>query len=188
MHPSLAPAQAGALLHQTTSLHTDGLPASRGVAGSDAPVGQPDRTQAVFFYVEIVEETPGGMPVPSDFGITPAVPALFKIVAALMVCGFLFTIGMIILIIRMLITTHANNRLQPVIDRPARVVAKRTDVSGGGEYVSAYTSYYATFEFDSGNREELGVSGREYAILAEGDVGTLHSQGAWFKGFDRQRS
>lgn len=117
----------------------------------------------------------------SDFGLPPVLQALSVIVPVLVVGFFAFIIGAII------VTTVKNLR-QPLITRPARVVAKRTAVSGGGQNSSASSHYYVTFEFDSGSREEWAVADRQYALLAEGDVGTLRSQGTWFKGFDRLRS
>ena len=51
---------------------------------------------------------------------------------------------------------------------------------------SASTSYYATFEVESGDRIELPLSGSEYGMLAEGDRGTLSFQGTRFLGFERR--
>jgi hypothetical protein len=79
-----------------------------------------------------------------------------------------------------------HNNQQPVLRREARLVTKRSQVSGGGDDSSTSTSYYATFEFeDSGERLELSVKGREFGVMAEGDHGWLTSQGTRFKGFER---
>lgn len=78
--------------------------------------------------------------------------------------------------------TAANNASSPVLSRSARVVAKRQHVWG---HEHTRTNYYVTFEFEDGHREELELKPGEFGILAEGDHGTLHSQGTWFKGFDR---
>lgn len=51
--------------------------------------------------------------------------------------------------------------------------------------MSASTSYYATFEVESGDRMELQLSGQEYGQLAEGDTGVLSFQGTRFLSFDR---
>lgn len=51
-----------------------------------------------------------------------------------------------------------------------------------------HTAYFVTFEFEEGSREEFSMRGDQYAMLAEGDIGTLQSQGSWFKGFDREYS
>lgn len=47
------------------------------------------------------------------------------------------------------------------------------------------TSYYATFQVESGDRMELHVSGAEYGMLAEGDTGKLTFQGTRYLGFVR---
>lgn len=52
----------------------------------------------------------------------------------------------------------------------------------------AGTSYYVTFERESGFREEFPVSGTEYGMIVEGDWGTIGRQGSWFKGFKRSRA
>jgi hypothetical protein len=70
----------------------------------------------------------------------------------------------------------------------ARVVAKRTEVSGGGNNMAASTSHYVTFEMEAGERREFSLSGSEYGMLAEGDDGILARQGTWYKDFQRQRS
>ncbi|MBQ4254236.1 MAG: DUF2500 domain-containing protein [Erysipelotrichaceae bacterium] len=79
-----------------------------------------------------------------------------------------------------------NNR-QPQLTREATVVAKRTDVSGGGSNsnFSASTWYYVTFEVEDGERIEFSVMGSEYGLLAEGDRGTLTTQGTRYIEFER---
>lgn len=51
---------------------------------------------------------------------------------------------------------------------------------------SSSTSYYVTFQVESGDRIEFLVAEMEYGMLAEGDEGKLTFQGKRFKGFDRQ--
>ena len=82
-----------------------------------------------------------------------------------------------------------NNGL-PVEDSTARVVAKRSEVTGGGRHHGhshrrVRTYYYVTFELRSGERKEFGVSGPEYGVLVEGDEGTLTHQGTRYHGFRR---
>lgn len=79
---------------------------------------------------------------------------------------------------------NARNRTSALLNREAVIVGKRQNVSGGSE-TSTTTFYYLTFEFTDGSREEFGVTGEEYGLLAEGDRGTLQSQGTWYKGFNR---
>jgi len=87
------------------------------------------------------------------------------------------------------IVTSVNNLGQPLSGRPAVIVAKRnhTSVHGGQGNMPAgsSTTYYVTFEFGHGERAEFRVPSREFGLLAEGDAGTLHFQGTWFRGFDR---
>ena len=42
-----------------------------------------------------------------------------------------------------------------------------------------------TFQVESGDRMELPVSGREYGMLAEGDIGKLTFQGTRYLSFER---
>ncbi|KEQ24095.1 DUF2500 domain-containing protein [Paenibacillus tyrfis] len=70
---------------------------------------------------------------------------------------------------------------------PCRVVAKRTQVSGGSGDSSAFTKYFATFEFEDGGRVELPLKGPQYGLLVEGDFGELTYQGTRFIDFVRMR-
>ena len=50
---------------------------------------------------------------------------------------------------------------------------------------SDLTSYYVTFQVESGDRMEFSVSGAEYGMLIEGDRGRLSFQGTRYLGFER---
>ena len=50
---------------------------------------------------------------------------------------------------------------------------------------SSHTSYYVTFEFESKDRTEFRVNGKEYGMIAEGDYGKLKFQGTRFLEFNR---
>lgn len=76
------------------------------------------------------------------------------------------------------------NNHSPQLTVPAVVAAKRTRVSGGGNH-NAHTSYYVTFQVESGDRMELSVDGSDYGLLAEGDKGKLTFQGTRFLSFER---
>ena len=77
------------------------------------------------------------------------------------------------------------------------MVAKRTNVSrhhtaNAGDMTGAHgytstsaTTYYVTFQVESGDRMELRLSGTEYGQLAEGDTGKLSFQGTRYLGFER---
>lgn len=86
---------------------------------------------------------------------------------------------------------HKNNN-SPRLTVPATVVSKRTNVTrhrstgaGGHHYHHTHTTYYVTFEFESGDRFELCVDGEEYGMLVEGDVGSLTFQGTRYLSFER---
>ena len=59
-----------------------------------------------------------------------------------------------------------HNKHSPVLTVPAKVVAKREHRShnsaAGDDILHTSTSYYATFEVESGDRMELSLSGRGY--------------------------
>lgn len=89
----------------------------------------------------------------------------------------------------------SNNNKQPVLDVDCKVVSKRVNVSrnsghhdADGHYHggSSSTTYYVTFEVNSGDRMELVVGGRDYGMIAEGDCGTLKFQGTRFLEFNRK--
>ena len=87
-----------------------------------------------------------------------------------------------------------NNNHSPRLTVPAIVVAKRTNVSRhhqhhGSNHVgltSTSTTYYVTFQFASGDRTEMHISGQEYGMLVEGDRGDLTFQGTRYLGFERE--
>lgn len=56
---------------------------------------------------------------------------------------------------------------------------------GGVNNHSHNTTYYVTFQFESKERMEFLVRGREYGMLVEGDYGRLTFQGIRYLGFER---
>ena len=113
---------------------------------------------------------------------------LFRMVPVCIGVGFVFIILMIIFQIGKGIAVWSHNNSQPVLSVPAHIVAKRTATSGhvssnSGGQVS--TSYFATFELESGERLEFSMSGERYGQLAERDAGTLTYQGTRYHGFQR---
>ena len=48
------------------------------------------------------------------------------------------------------------------------------------------TTYYVTFQVESGDRMELHVAGHEFGMLIEGDRGMLTFQGIRYLGFERK--
>ena len=104
---------------------------------------------------------------------------------------FVLVIGAILFSIVRGVGQWAWNNGQPVLTEQARVVAKRTETGGhvGGETGGrVYTTYYVTFELESGERREFEVRGRDSGALVEGDEGSLTYQGTRYKGFERARA
>ncbi len=81
------------------------------------------------------------------------------------------------------------NNASPRLTVRATVVTKREEMnyypSGRTHSGTHRTRYYATFQFESGDRLELPVEGFEYGMLVEGDAGKLSFQGTRFLGFER---
>ncbi len=110
---------------------------------------------------------------------------------------FIIIVGMFIFMAVSGITTWTKNNNSPRLIVDAIVVAKRENVShhhhnnGGdisgahGSYMTVDTTYYVTFEVESGDRIEFSVNGSEYGQLAEGDQGKLSFQGSRYLGFER---
>lgn len=76
------------------------------------------------------------------------------------------------------------NNHSPRLTVQAKVVAKRHAVRGSYNY-NNLSSYFVTFEFESGDRLELSVNGNEFGILVEGDNGKLSFQGMRYIDFKR---
>ena len=77
------------------------------------------------------------------------------------------------------------DQASPQVTAEARVVDKRTEITGGGE-TPARQTYYVTFQFPEGSRLELGVPAAESGLLVVGDGGTLSWQGSRYLGFARE--
>ena len=84
------------------------------------------------------------------------------------------------------------NNHSPKLTVDATIVAKRTNVSrhrhGGANHIHhthTSTTYYTTFQVESGDRMEFSIAGSEYGLLVEGDKGKLTFQGTRFLGFER---
>ena len=74
------------------------------------------------------------------------------------------------------------NNASPRLTSQATLVTKRTHVRGD----HAHTTYFATFQFESGDRLELQIPRDRFGYLVEGDSGKLHFQGTRFLDFERQ--
>ena len=103
---------------------------------------------------------------------------------------FFLVFGIILVTIIRSISQWSKNNHSPRLTVPATVVAKRANVSHhhhGTDTMHSHssTSYYVTFQVDSGDRMELHMSGQEYGLLVEGDRGQLTFQGTRYLGFER---
>ena len=110
------------------------------------------------------------------FGIFDAIfPLLF-----LAIFGLVF--GMIISNLVKGRKQERKNDASPRLTSEATVVTKRTHVWGD----HSRTTYFATFQFESGDRLELEIPRDRFGYLVEGDMGKLHFQGTRFLDFQRQ--
>ena len=95
------------------------------------------------------------------------------------------------------VSQWSKNNAPPRLTVEAAVVGKRIDVThhqhanagdqtgAHGYHTTSSTSYYVTFQVESGDRMEFSVSGAEYGMLIEGDRGRLSFQGTRYLGFER---
>ncbi len=125
-----------------------------------------------------------------SFGPPPIFMFFFITIFVLVIGGFVFAIGRGI-------KEWTDNNQQPILTVSARVVAKRTNLSVSSGFqdqgthaqvhpgTTSSTSYYATFEFASGDRKEFSLPAKKYGLLAEQDSGQLTFQGTRFVDFCR---
>lgn len=110
---------------------------------------------------------------------------MFSIIPTIMPIFFIIVFGLILFTIIRNIKEWNNNNKQPRLNVDATVVSKRTKISGGAGDAPSSTRYYVTFQFESGDRTEFQMNGREYGQLAEGDKGELVFQGTRYHSFTR---
>ena len=107
--------------------------------------------------------------------ISTGFPILF-----LAMFGLVF--GMIVSTLVKNAKNERKNNASPRLSSEATVVTKRTQVRGD----HAHTTYFATFQFESGDRLELEIPRDRFGYLVEGDRGKLTFQGTRFLDFQRQ--
>ena len=86
------------------------------------------------------------------------------------------------------VRTWNKNNHSPRLTVPAKVAARRTEVSHhhtDNTMAHTFTTHYVTFQVESGDRMELTVDGADYGMLVEGDMGKLSFQGTRYLGFER---
>lgn len=129
------------------------------------------------------------------YGMFDFLEAVFPI---MFIIVFVMVIGVFLTTFIKGVGTWNQNNHSPRLSVEAEVVAKRADFSSSrhanagdisgahGYHTSSYTSYYVTFQVESGDRMEFCVSGQEYGLLVEQDHGTLSFQGTRYLGFVRR--
>ena len=122
------------------------------------------------------------------FGGDPGFGVTFSIMQVIMLLVFVLVLGSIIVTLIRGVGEWNKNNQSPKLTVPATVVAKRSDVHRGIETMHTFTSYYVTFQVESGDRMEFEVSDMEYGMLAEGDSGELTFQGTRYLNFQRNES
>ena len=122
------------------------------------------------------------------FGGDPGFGVTFSIMRIMVPVMFMLVFGIsIVAMVRGVGEWNKNNQ-SPKLTVPVTVVAKRSDVHRGIETMHTFTSYYVTFQVESGDRMEFEVSDMEYGMLAEGDRGMLTFQGTRYLSFQRNES
>ena len=101
----------------------------------------------------------------------------------------MFTVVFIVILVKIIGQWHNNNQ-SPRLTVPAVVVAKRGHTThhhdaGNLSHSHSSTTYYVTFQFESGDRLELHVPHNQFGYLVEGDRGELTFQGTRFLEFER---
>ena len=112
-------------------------------------------------------------------------PIMFFLVFFLVIGTFIFSA------VQGISRWNKNNN-SPRLTVEATVVAKRGNTTrhhhhgaNGHMHHTYNNTYYATFQFVSGDRIELQMAGHEFGLIIEGDKGNLTFQGTRFLGFER---
>ena len=121
---------------------------------------------------------------------------MFTIVPVIVVIGFVFVFGTLIVQSIRGARQWSKNNHSPVLTVDARVISRRSDVrirhhhhhdNMAMSHAISSTDYFVTFEVESGDRMEFLMAGTEYGQLMEGDEGKLTFQGTRYLGFERER-
>ncbi len=121
--------------------------------------------------------------------------SMFSIVFCIVTVGFIIVLTSIVITMLKNIAIWNENNHSPQLTVSAKVVSKRTfyrrrantnDITGMHGHHTTST-YYVTFQFESGDRMEFSVDGSEYGLLAEGDTGNLCFQGTRYLSFKREK-
>jgi len=107
---------------------------------------------------------------------------IFSIIFLIMFCTIFFFFGFTFFNI---IKQYRKDEKSPRLTVQAKVVSKRNHYRKHSNSMHSTSSYYVTFEVESGDRMELRVPGSEFGYLVEGDTGLLTFQGTRFLEFNR---
>lgn len=108
---------------------------------------------------------------------------MFSIAPVFIFVVFVIVISMIVIAVISAIKQGVSNNNSPRLTVPAEVVAKRIHVRGD----HSRTTYYVTFEVQSGDRMEFTVQDTQYGTLVEEDLGLLTFQGTRYIAFEREK-
>lgn len=133
-----------------------------------------------------------------SFNVVAGGDPMFEIVPIFIGIIFVIVIGSILYSVFKGVGEWQKNEQSPRLSVPAVVTSKRIDVTKRSNMhhnndthhhhsSSTHTKYFLTFEFESGDRSEFHVSGKEYGLLSEDDNGVLSFQGTRYLGFERNK-
>ena len=99
--------------------------------------------------------------------------------------SLVFWLILIVIVVQLVrgVIQWGRNNASPRLTVEATVVSRRERTWHNQHNYGS--TYYATFEFESGDRMELKIPERDIGMLAEGDRGQLTFQGTRFLGFAR---
>lgn len=99
--------------------------------------------------------------------------------------SLVFWLILIVIVVQLVrgVIQWGRNNASPRLTVEATVVSRRERTWHNQHNYSS--TYYATFQLESGDRMELQIPERDIGMLAEGDRGQLTFQGTRFLGFAR---
>jgi hypothetical protein len=106
-------------------------------------------------------------------------PNGFSLVPLLVAVAGIVMVGLVFLPLILYIRQWTQNNNSTILTVDAKVMVKRAIL------LRTQVHYYVTFEIADGKQKEFNVSGKEYDMLTEGDVGRVSFQGTRYKGFER---
>lgn len=99
--------------------------------------------------------------------------------------SLVFWLILIVIVVQLVrgVIQWGRNNASPRLTVEATVVSRRERTWHNQHNYGS--TYYATFQVESGDRMELKIPERDIGMLAEGDRGKLTFQGTRFLGFER---